>query len=638
MSNTETPNTESLKVLAREQTDHFLSKETQFHLGNLPTEQSHPYTTDFSATVQSDAAEGIRMLLSVDQDLPAHARHIFLSDEFDLLVDGFFRVIRDGKRVCFSGCGATGRLSILLEEMWRGFWEDRAGLKPGKAAEAAEAMHLADLDEEAVRACEIASRASSIMTGGDRALISSVEGFEDYEEFGARQVADLGLEKDDLFVAISEGGETSSVIGTALEALHRGCEVFFVYNNPTDILVRDVERSRRLISKPKVTTIDLFTGSMALSGSTRMQATTMEMLVVGAAMEEALTRSVFTTVTDDAGDADAAGDAGDADAAGKEVQTNDDKDRLQRRLRTANRFAGLLASFQKPENRSILGSIAGTEADTYTKEGRITYFADRYLLDIFCDTTERTPTFMLPPFRKADDANSAVSWAYAKNPSAPSDATWFRMLRRKPRGLDWDADDYRKMSASDSLIAAPPVLDEEEIYRYKIGYEDDPSRYEVDPHLSIEIEVQDGAATTGFDTKSIPGNDESSHRRILLIDETENVSNMNEHEWVIALDLEESPIYLWHHLAVKLLFNTMSTASMGIMGRIRSNWMVQVDCTNKKLVDRGSRIVSEIAGVPYAEACYELHLSLLLDREMRTAEGRHAAVSPVITALQRLGA
>ena len=34
-----------------------------------------------------------------------------------------------------------------------------------------------------------------------------------------------------------------------------------------------------------------------------------------------------------------------------------------------------------------------------------------------------------------------------------------------------------------------------------------------------------------------------------------------------------SPIYLWHHLALKLLLNTMSAASIGILGRIRGNHM-----------------------------------------------------------------
>ena len=53
------------------------------------------------------------------------------------------------------------------------------------------------------------------MAGGDYALIKSVEGFEDFTAFGKKQIADLGVSAKDVVFAITEGGETSFVIGTA---------------------------------------------------------------------------------------------------------------------------------------------------------------------------------------------------------------------------------------------------------------------------------------------------------------------------------------------------------------------------------------------------------------------------------------
>ena len=62
-----------------------------------------------------------------------------------------------------------------------------------------------------------------------------------------RTALDHGL---DVF-AITEGGETSFVIGTAWEGLDAGAKVFFVYNNPSELLCRHVKRSREVIEEPR---------------------------------------------------------------------------------------------------------------------------------------------------------------------------------------------------------------------------------------------------------------------------------------------------------------------------------------------------------------------------------------------------
>ena len=87
-----------------------------------------------------------------------------------------------------------------------------------------------------------------------------------------------------ILVAIDSQGLHGS-FGNSIEA---GAHVFFVYNNPTDLLCEHVERSRDVLEDPRITNIDLFTGPMAIAGSTRMQATTAELLVVGSALEQAL--------------------------------------------------------------------------------------------------------------------------------------------------------------------------------------------------------------------------------------------------------------------------------------------------------------------------------------------------------------
>jgi len=63
--------------------------------------------------------------------------------------------------------------------------------------------------------------------------------------------------------------------------------------------------------------------------------------------------------------------------------------------------------------------------------------------------------------------------------------------------------------------------------------------------------------------------------------------------------------------------------------------MVQVDPTNKKLIDRGSRIIAQIVGIEYGPACTELHLSLLA-RQVALSKGIESTTSPVVAALERL--
>ena len=66
---------------------------------------------------------------------------------------------------------------------------------------------------------DIESRLIGEMTGGDRALISSLEGFEDLELVGRQQLEDRGIQQGDVVFGITEGGETSSVIGAVRAAL-----------------------------------------------------------------------------------------------------------------------------------------------------------------------------------------------------------------------------------------------------------------------------------------------------------------------------------------------------------------------------------------------------------------------------------
>jgi len=62
---------------------------------------------------------------------------------------------------------------------------------------------------------DIGERCIGEMTGADRRLVSSLEGFEDLQLIGRLQLQERRVERGDVVFCVTEGGETSSVIGTA---------------------------------------------------------------------------------------------------------------------------------------------------------------------------------------------------------------------------------------------------------------------------------------------------------------------------------------------------------------------------------------------------------------------------------------
>jgi N-acetylmuramic acid 6-phosphate etherase len=558
---------------AQEKAREFLECQKAFRLGELLTESSHPKTQRLSQTLAADIQAGIRLLQSVDDDIPAALERIFAQPSFDRLVEALAEAIRTGHRIYFTGCGATGRLSILLEAAWRRFWREAEPDRP-----------------EAARMRELCL---SVMAGGDFALIKSVEGFEDFPDFGRHQLKEAGVQRDDVVVAITEGGETPFVIGTAWQGLDAGARVFFVYNNPTDLLHRHVQRSREVIDEPRIDKLDLATGPMAITGSTRMQATTTELLVVGAALEMALARHTGCA--------------------------------MQTIASCRHLFENLLRQLSGPQAVASIARAVELEEQVYRSRGLVTYLADSLMLDVLTDTTERSPTFMTPPFRKQGDTSSPVSWAFVKNPRYSTEQAWREMLQREPRGLTWGPEVFRQLNAPAHIQSNPPKLDNAEIHRFRIGNEPDPSRINAPDSLLVCIGNQisriknqtfkRAAAITFGPPAESPGVEERIH---------------------VPCDVPDSPLRLWEHLAIKLILNTLSTATMVRMGRVIGNAMVWVSPSNKKLIDRGCRLISLQTGCTYEHACEVLHEAIeeLAERAKRGEE----VPSPVAMAIERIHA
>src|SRR5882672_10774865 len=225
---------------SQKRSEEFLAISNQFKLGALTTESSHPITAALSQTARQNIPAALDQLFDVDTDVVIKYREFTESSRARVIADTLLHALKNGGKLFFTGCGSTGRLSIQLVSIWRDFWQSQRarGLKCSPKPE------------------EFENRAFSVMASGDFALIKAVEGFEDFTEFGKKQIGDLGVSAKDVVFAITEGGETSFVIGTAWKGVEVGAKGYFVYNNPDDVLCEHAKRSGEVMEEARTEKIN----------------------------------------------------------------------------------------------------------------------------------------------------------------------------------------------------------------------------------------------------------------------------------------------------------------------------------------------------------------------------------------------
>ena len=105
-----------------------------------------------------------------------------------------------------------------------------------------------------------------------------------------------------------------------------------------------------------------------------------------------------------------------------------------------------------------------------------------------------------------------------------------------------------------------------------------------------------------------------------------------ENEIHVPVEMPRSLLDVMTHMMIKVAFNLISTGTMAKMGRVWSNWMIQVFPTNKKLIDRSTRIIAQLANIPYEQANEEFFKTV----EGRTP-GEEYRESYVVETLRRFG-
>ncbi len=332
----------------------FLATAQAFQLGNLPTEQRHPETTSLADLSRTNIPKALQILHKIDLDaVEAITQKV---PEINQLAAAMKETLATKGRIFFYGCGATGRLALSLEYLWR----------------------LQHKNNQVL----------GFMSGGDLALVHSIETFEDHPEYGARQLKEIGFKANDLLVSCTEGGETPSVIGATEEATRRSRrKPWFLYCNPNQEL-QNIERSHRVLENPAIEKICLYVGPMSLSGSTRLQATTVLQLAAGCALFN--------------------------------LKPQDFARELQR------------------QNYNFLTPFIEAESAAYQNKEFLLYETKAYAITILTDTTERSPTFSLPGFENQKEKGKPPALAYLTITGAKtSQDAWKKLLLRQPKPLEW---------------------------------------------------------------------------------------------------------------------------------------------------------------------------------------------------------
>ncbi len=569
----------------------YVNKKQQFHLFSLLTEQRHPRTWNLSFAIQAETEAGLRMLLSVDDDVTSRIAQ--LAEDPGLLdqaASAIVRAIRNGRKIYVYGCGATGRLAKQMESsFWRPFW---AELKKRGCWRKLVSHLPADIEAGLI----------GEMTGADRALVSSLEGFEDLQLIGRLQMQEHGVNRGDVVICVTEGGETSSVIGTILGALAQYGELdanvieearhnlYFIYNNPDEAL-RPFHRSATVIDNPGITKINLTTGPQAITGSTRLQATTSETFVVGTILEEAISRLLRESLDKQ---------------ALREIGIDGPLD-LRGRLLAFREFKAAVDA-SVPE----LSAFSRLESETYRRGRFATYFAKQALITVFIDNTERSPTFRLYPLDNVRDRERRC-WTQVWTEAADLRQAWQVFLGRPFRGLDPDHyrrpfeeqvdDPYLRDAALRSLANAGN--DQEYSYDFSFSAANVDRRGPRQQDLGIVVVMNEEVRELLHPEscwRRFLGlfRERGANIAVLMLAGEELQQEVREaaaflpaDAVVVSVVLKSGwdPIGLKHHIALKMLLNAHSTGIMAILGRVIGNTMTNVSPSNLKLIGRATYLI-----------------------------------------------
>lgn len=494
-----------------EQIKEFWLNHERFLKNNLVTETPNPQTYNLSKLCQNNLDEAFILFKQIELNAINQLNKYI--PNIKQLQEDIAKTIKNNHKVFLVGCGASGRLCMLLKRLWE--------------------FYNPNLNRQVI----------CVSSAGDISLIKAVEQFEDKAEFGVNQLLQQGFCNNDLVIGLSASGESPFILA-AIEyaSKHSIYKPYLVFNNQISTLLE--RNPYHLVANSLVKTLELNVGPMALTGSTRLQATTAMQIAVGIALCK---------------------------------PDPDIKKEIDQILQIINDIP--------LEKLAIITSL---ETDFLNKKEFILYETNDHLLglSILADTTERSPTFNLPPYENTNESNNQYSLFYlSMTKTTSSSDAWEFLLGTSPVCLGW--------------LAFPSTAN-----FYIQGFD-----------LSNNSMRSQG--------KYLPNTQHTV--RFIKKDSSLLISLSNE-----ELNLKTPLDPLHATLVYKLCLNSHSTLMMGRLGYFWGNMMLSLKPSNFKLIDRAIRYSQFILKHEYNKDIRYSELADIVFAEINKLEPNQSIVKNVV--------
>ena len=501
------------------QIEEFWQQHERFLKTSLVTETPHPDTSNLSELCRTDLPQAFAIFKQVELDAIHHL--LQYTTEIQQVQQDIATALNAHNKVFLLGCGASGRVAMLLKRLWETYNSNR--------------------DKQVI----------CVAAGGDVSLIKSVEEFEDQAEFGITQLIAQGYTNNDLVIGLSASGESPFILaGIEYASKTSQYTPYLICNNPiASILERNPQHI--LNDGLNVIGISLDVGPMALTGSTRLQATTAMQIVVGLALL-----------------------SNDTDIAAQIKQ--------------------IYHSIELVPLEALV-PITQAEADILAKNEYVLYDTDNALLglSLLADITERSPTFNLTPFENNTDKKAVIP---ANNCCSKTVSSMDSGLRRNDNITQYSPF-YLRLSTAANIA---------EVWQSLFGQQ--PFCLNWESHPATTTQYMNGfdlsATSARVSGKYLPAPQHVEFWKIkghtLHVILNNCLGEQNCHPGGTRVCDPESTTYptctipllqdlLQQTLVYKLCLNSHSTIMMGRLGYFEGNLMLSLKPSNFKLIDRAIR-------------------------------------------------
>ncbi|MCI4129316.1 N-acetylmuramic acid 6-phosphate etherase [Bacillus haynesii] len=204
------------------------------HLSSLTTERRNERSKRIH---QVETIDMLKIMNDEDKTVAEAVQEVL--PDVKTAVDYAVGSLKKGGRIIYIGAGTSGRLGVL---------------------DAAECPPTFSISPESV---------IGIMAGGEQALFKAVEGAEDHEAFGRRDLEAVNLSNNDTVIGIAASGRTPYVLGALKYAKETGAKTVALTCNENSAISQAADHSIEVVVGPEV-----------IAGSTRMKAATAHKMIL----------------------------------------------------------------------------------------------------------------------------------------------------------------------------------------------------------------------------------------------------------------------------------------------------------------------------------------------------------------------